>query len=218
MLVARLLLTCVLGVTMGFVCPSPVAASSFTLSEFSNNATSPSVLEATLDFTVAGNVLTLVVQNTTQAGDLYDMNQVYFTTSDDVTDLTLLAASGSVDGSNLADWSLDDNVGFGGFGTFDFALIGPQQGGDGAQLTPNEIQTFTLSIACAALATCDLLDFASELSTLPLGSRPVFVAAKFVNGPADNSAGGGTANAPEPSAALLLLVIVGAAPLYRARA
>ncbi len=139
------------------------------------------------------------------------MNQVYFTTSDDVTDLTLLAASGSVDGSNLADWSLDDNVGFGGFGTFDFALIGPQQGSDGAQLTPNEIQTFTLSIACAALATCDLLDFASELSTLPLGSRPVFVAAKFVNGPGDNSAGGGTANAAEPSAALLLLVIVGAA-------
>ena len=146
MRVFRLLLTAVLGVTAGWLCPSLVAASSFTLSEFSDNATSPAVLDATLDFTVAGNVLTLVVQNTTQPGDLYNVNQLYFTSSDDLTGLTLLTASGGVDGSNLADWTVDTNIGFGQFGTFDFALIGPQQGNNAAQLTPNEIQTFTLDL------------------------------------------------------------------------
>lgn len=215
MLGSRLVLTAALSAAMALLSASPAAALSFTLSEFSDNETSPSVLDAMLEFGVAGNLLTLVIENTTQPGDLYDINQIYFTTSDNVTGLTLLTASGSVDGSNLADWSLRTDVGFGAFGTFDFALEGPQMGSSDAQITPNEVQTFTLSIVCAALATCGVLDFGSQLSTHVPGSTSVLVAAKFVGGPGDNSAGGGTATAAEPRSALLLLIATAAAGLCK---
>jgi PEP-CTERM motif len=192
----------------------PAAAGASTilqLSDSTSDATvSPSLLSAQLSFEVTGSTLTISVLNQTQTTSTgFNINQLYFSTSNDVTNLTLTAAMGSQDGSNLAYWTLNANPGGAstvtkadGFGKFDWSLIDGVDGNP-STLHPSEMETFTLSITCAVAAVCDASDFGLELSTGK--GQKVFAAAKFVSGPGGISSFGGTTTVvPEPTSAALL--------------
>ena len=123
----------------------------------------------------------------------------------------LTGSSGSMDGDNLADWTLysegkgqDVPTQANGFGTFDYA-VKDGVNGDAATVHPYEVQTFTFSFTCAVAAVCDSADFGTELSRKVGPTMQQLVAAKFIPGPADDSAFGATATiVPEPSPAALL--------------
>ena len=107
-------------------------------------------------------------------------------------------------------WDLAFNKHAGGFGTFDFRLEGGV-GIDPDQIFPGSTETFVFNI----LGTAPFFDtdFTSDLSTIPPGDMPSFGAAKFVEGPGDDSAYGATA--PEP--ATLVLLALGSLTLLRTR-
>jgi MYXO-CTERM domain-containing protein len=207
------------------VLPSASAsATTLLLSEFSSDGTPATDLTALFNFSVIGSTLTFTVTNQTQTTTSgYNMNQLYFNTSTDVTDLTLTGASGSQDGPNLSMWTLyakNKNVTKAeGFGKFDWALKDSLDG-DLSTIQPTEVQTFTLALTCAGGATCDNLDFGLELSVGP--GTHVLGAAQFVAGPGDDSAFGGTTTTitttPEPSPAALLGLGLLALALHRRRA
>ena len=67
------------------------SALSLGFSALSSDETDPSALDALLDVQVAGNTLTLTLTNQS----LYNVNQLYFNASSDVTGLTLTSATHS---------------------------------------------------------------------------------------------------------------------------
>jgi hypothetical protein len=152
----------------------------------------------------------------------YHMNQLYFNTSNDVTNLMLTGASGSIDGDNLADWTLNARTPgqsiqtkADGFGTFDWSLLDGVNGMN-STIWPSEVQIYTLTIDCGPGLICDASDFGFGLS---IGKgQPVLAAAKFVSGPGGDSAFGGTTIIPEPSTAALLALGLTALALRRKRA
>jgi hypothetical protein len=158
---------------------------------------------ATFDFSVVGSTLTLTVTNDTTAPDEYNINEVYFNGSADVSSLTLTSATHSTAGDVMADWiPVLTGVMVDGFDTFDFGL----QDGTGElappAIGPTENMIFVFSIAGSG--PFNDLDFISS------NSMGLTAAAKFVNGPGDDSAYGAV---PEPSTALLLasgLLLLGA--------
>ena len=174
-------------------------ATLISMSMFSSDETDPGLLNATLDFSVVGSVLTLTVTNTTDNnpfGFEFDINEIYFNAPDTVT-LSLV---------NIPGWSLQTDVMADGFGVFSFALI-DGQGGNPAQITPGEIQVFTLNITAGTPAK---LDFVSIFSDPPPGDRGAPIAAKFVNGNGDDSAYGAV---PAPG----VLALLGVAGLLSGR-
>ena len=195
----------VLAVLLGW--PLPGVASTILLSQVSSDETPAEALFAELHFDVVGAVLsqTLVLKllNRTDESNLqfgtgeYKITAIYFNVNDasNLTGLTLLSPSG---------WSLETNQRGGGeFGRFDYALIGdlgrpPHQAIDaGASLT--------FELAITASGEVFMEDFATELSRTPPGSMPQIAQAKFVQGPLDDSAFGGSSHVvPEPGAALLV--------------
>ena len=208
----------------GIVLPSASAtATTLFQSEFSSNGTPASDMTALMDFAVLGSVLTLTVTNQTQPTTSgYHMNQLYFNTSNDVTDLMLTGASGSIDGDNLVDWTLyaattgqSIDTKADGFGKFDWSLLDGVNGED-ATIWPTEVQVYTLTISCGGGLVCDADDFGFGLSTGK--GQPVLGAAKFVTGPGGDSAFGGTTIVPEPSTAALLGLGLAVLALRRQRA
>jgi hypothetical protein len=190
------------------VLPSASAtATTLYLSEFSSDETPASDLTAVMNFSVLADVLTLTVINqthTTTSG--YHMNQLYFNTTNDVEYLMLSGASGSMDGNNAASWTLYSSSSqtatkADGFGKFDWSLLDGVNGED-ATIWATETQTFTLTIGCRQGAICNASDFGFGLSTGK--GQQVVGAAKFVSGPGDDSAFGGTTIIPEPASAALL--------------
>jgi hypothetical protein len=55
----------------------PAAAASIVLSEESSDSTPASDLDATMDFSVVGTTLTLVVTNTTSAPGKFNINEIF---------------------------------------------------------------------------------------------------------------------------------------------
>jgi len=174
-----------------------------TLSSVSSDETPASALDATFDFSVVGSTLTLVVTNDTTAPETFNVNQVYFNAPGAVTSLTLTSATHSIEGNVASDWlPLVMGVMVDGFGTFDFGLREGVGETNASVIGPSESVTFVFAIAGTGPYSAS--DFIQP------NSYDLVAAAKFVNGPYDDSAFGAV---PEPSTALLLasgLLLLGA--------
>lgn len=170
------------------------------LSDLSSDSTPASVLLATMEFEVSGSTLTVTVTNDTASPNDYKMNEVYFNAPASLTGLTLT--------SPPSGWNLHTNVAADGFGVFSFGLI-DGVGTSPAMIQPGATTVFTFMMTGTASET----DFVSIFSSIPPGSQPAIVAAKFVGGPGDDSAYGATIPAPGAAA----VVAVGAGLMLRRR-
>jgi hypothetical protein len=190
----------------------PAVATSVHLSQESSDATDPALLTATLGFAVSGgDTLVLTVENLTGAPNAYQIDRIYFNGTPDVTALSLLGVTSSVDGP-VSSWTLSTSVKAGAFGRFDFALM--DANGSPGSVGPGEILTFELQISGSGPFSAN--DFVSELSSIPPGSRPAIAAAKFVQGPGSDSAvGASLVHSPEPTTALLVAIGAGALAVRR---
>ncbi len=166
-----------------------------TLSDLSSDETSPDDLSATLTFSVSGTSLDLIAMNATSLTDGFDITEIYFNTTSQITGLTL--GAGGSGWILLADQSAD------GFGTFDYALLN-DTGNDLFEIAPGQSLSFTLGIVGDGFYTD--ADFTTQLSSVPPGSHEAIAAAKFVSGPGDDSAFG--AVIPEPATGLLMLTAI----------
>jgi hypothetical protein len=189
---ARLLLpaaSCVL------LLATAASGSTITLSDFSNNETPASVLDATFDFSISGPTeLTLRVTNTTVAPDTYNINEIFFNADTNVSGLSLDSATHSAEGLVTLSWApVDIDSMIGGFGTFDFGLTNGVGETDPSLIGPTEFIDFVFTISGTG-------PFADTDFATP-NADGFTAAAKFVNGPGDNSAFGAV---PEPGAGLLL--------------
>jgi hypothetical protein len=188
----------------------PAAADTITLSSVSSDETPASDLDATFDFSVLDTTLTIVVTNTTTEPNTFNVNEIYFNALDTsgVTTLTFTGAMHSVVGNVMADWGMGMPMGIktdimaDGFGVFDFGLTNQMGEIDPTTIWPTQFVTFTFAISGTS-------PFAASDFIAP-SSLGYTAAAKFVNGPGDDSAYGAV---PEPSTALLLasgLILLGA--------
>ena len=209
----------VLGSVLGLgLAAQPAGALTITLSDMSSDTTPASALDAVLDFTViGGNQLQVVATNQTTAPDEFNVNQLFFMGSGDVSSLTLVSANHSVNGDVFASWNpVETAVHVAGFGTFDFGLTNGVGETNPSVIQPGNSVTFVFDItgACAAALDCDAFD--DFLSNATANGKSV--AGKFVNGPGDDSAFGASAPIPEPgSFALGALGLLGLALQGRLR-
>lgn len=199
------LLTLSAVLSLGSLAPQPAAALTIMLSDMSSDATPASTLDATLDFTVlGGNQLQIVVTNDTTAPDEFNISEIYWMGSGDVTSLALVSATHSVNGDVFAAWNpVEAAMMVDGFGIFDFGLTDGVGEGNPNIIQPGNSITFVLDITgnCADALDCDPLDdFLSVANAMGKS-----VAGKFVNGPDDpeapgneDSAFGASAPIPEP--------------------
>lgn len=171
------------------------AGSVLRLSDFSSDQTAASHLLAELDFTVTGGSLSLRVANETTSPFAFDIDAIYFNAGPHITGLSLDGVAAS------AGWVIALNERADGFGVFDFALM-TGLGNDPAEIGSGDSAEFSFSIAGTGpfLST----DFTTEFSTVPPGNLPALAVIKFINGPGDDSAFGGTI-IPEPATLVLLL-------------
>jgi hypothetical protein len=184
------------------VVATSAGATTIVLSQFSTDSTPASVLDATLDISVAGNQLTLTVTNDTTAPDEYDITEVFFNAASNVSGLTLDSATHSVQGDVLSLWNLGTDDAAGGLGSFDFHLFTDNPGDTATEdIEPGQNVVFVFTIS--GTGPFDENDFL-ELSSIPPGSTQVLAAAKFVHGPEDDSAFGGGSDLPEPASLALL--------------
>jgi hypothetical protein len=161
------------------------------------------VLDANFDFSVLDTTLTLTVTNNTTAPDDYNINEVYFNGSSDVSSLSVVSVTHSVAGDVTLDWiPLLTGVMVDGFGTFDYGMTDGLGELAPPAIGPTEDLTFVFSITGT--------EPFSDYDFIVGNGSGYTAAAKFVNGPGDDSAYG---TVPEPSTALLLasgLLLLGA--------
>ena len=186
-----------------FSIAAPAGATSINLSSDSSDSTPASDLDANFDFSVLGTTLTLTVTNTTTAPNEFNINEVYFNGSGNVSALSLLSATHSDAGDVLTDWMpVLTGVMVDGFDAFDFGVTDGTGENAPPAIGPMENLAFVFSIT--GTAPFDDYDFIVN------NSFGYSAAAKFVSGPGDDSAYGAV---PEPSTALLLasgLLLLGA--------
>ena len=227
---------------VGLGCSSTALAATVNLSEFESDPDGFGLQKedmlATLSFDITGGgtELTLTVDNRTDetaSGQTADMNRVYFSSTSDVTGLTYLSATHSVEGDVLSGWAFNALTNKGGsvpltagtgegnkthgngFGVHDFSLVGGV-GNDPDMIGPGESIAFVFTIS--GTGPFDMNDFIALSEQTTGGTNTLTVAAaKFVKGSfgGDYDSGfGGTASVdsthPEPSSFLLAaLALVG---------
>jgi hypothetical protein len=159
--------------------PSAARAEAIILSNRSSDATPPEALSAVLDFSVEGDVLTLVVSNLTPPFPWmggYSIDRILFNAPDAVTDLSLPSGY----------WVVDQFTYLPGFGTFDFE-IRPRTGMD-MYIMGESSETFVLQISGTGPYT--EAEFAAALSTPAEGEEASLGAAWFFWGPGGDAAWG----------------------------
>lgn len=178
------------------------------LSQLSSDATDPALLDAVFDFQVqTGDQLSLEVANDSN----FTINQIFFNGSDDVSGVSLSSVS---DGSAWAASGGPQGTKAGGFGSFDFAF---SSDGNAEGIQSGETLTFLFDILgpCAETMGCTMTDFVGPdtFSTPPPADMLAQAAAKFVQGPGDDSAFGAAngegfppVGVPEPGTTTLLLL------------
>lgn len=168
------------------------------LSDFSSGDNPPEVLDALLDFSIAGSVLTLAVSNTTDTNVpelTFEINEIGFNATAEVTDLILT--------SGLADWMFvfDQSGASGqmdGFGNFDAHLT---WGSDSnPTVLPGETAIFTFDIVGVGFDKASFItDFSQDGKMMTMK-----FAAKFIRGGPDDLSDFGAV--PEPASLGLLMV------------
>jgi hypothetical protein len=182
-----------------FVAALPAAATSITLSTASSDETPAADFDATFDFSVSSTTLTLVVTNDTTAPNEFNINEIYFNASSSVTGLTFNSSMHSAEDNVMMDWSsgmplgLKTDIMADGFGTFDYGLTNMMGETDPSIIGPAEFVTFMFTISGTGPFT--------DADFIEPSSKGYTAAAKFVNGPGDDSGYGAV---PEPTTALLL--------------
>lgn len=201
---------------LAFLACLPVGASALTLqlSTISSDETDPADLTADFEIDVVGTTLTIEVTNTDLNGAEFNINQIFFNGSDDVTSIAFDGATHSVAGDVTAAWAPLESSAFvnGAFGTFDYALTDGVGENNPNIIEPGEMITFSFTVNAGLTAE----DFAVA------NAQGWQIAAKFVNGPDDDSAfgagDGGFPPVPEPlTAALLASGLVGLVRMGRRR-
>jgi hypothetical protein len=194
---SRVALT-VAALSWSLLAAASASAGTLILSDLSSEPNDPlsaaDAFDARLTFEAAGTTLTLSVENTTAAPTAYDINEVYFNATSNVTDLTFTSLN--------TGWTLHASDGSpttsaDGFGTFDFALL-DGVGGAESVIQPGATEVFTFSISGAGPFAQS--DFTTGFSLQ--GEPSALAAAKFVSGPGDRSGFG--AVVPEPGSLALL--------------
>jgi hypothetical protein len=188
---------------------APVASASvfeLHLSDFSSDQTLANDLSATWEFSVVGDQLAITVTNDTVAPSEFNMNQLFWNGPDGVS----LTA-----GSLPTGWffsAAPDAVMVSGFGKFDFLLRNGQGETDPSLINPGETLGFMFTIFGGA----DAEDFATSFSvpSSPEGIS-VIIAAKFVNGPGDDSAFGAAVPAPGVLALIGVAGVIAGRPRRR---
>jgi len=167
------------------------------------------LLNATLDFSVSGSVLSVVVTNLTDSnpvGKEFNIAEIHFNVPDTVGDLILTAPGAPWMGEYLPGQQMVN-----GFGNFDMSVT------DGGQVViepgiANQV-TFEFDIVGGGPYNADGSDFTSLFSDTSDGGLAMWAAAKFVQGPNDESGFGATI--PEPLS--LTLLGLGAVAVIRRR-
>ena len=190
----------VLCVLCSVFAPAGVQAALLTLSTHSSNGseyTEAQYLDATLDFTVVDNELTLIVTNTTDGNPAdyqFDIVEIYFNYNDTVTGLAW-------DGAATNGWALHDNPDnfhVDGFGYFDVRLyIDPPPN---KSIGPGDSETFNFIFGGSGTAE----DFTTYLSVENGGDICGLAAAQFVGGGPDGNAWAYGMVIPEPATVALL--------------
>lgn len=189
---------CALAVAMSLAAPANAAFIQLSTHATGNNEAA--LFNALLEFTVTGNNLTLTVTNQTAAPNAFLIREVYFNTTAELTNLTAVDLP--------TGFALHSHSHAGGFGWFDYGLIGSN--GPNAVIAPGETRVFSFTFTGSA-SDSDLL---TELSS---GPTPMIAAAKFVIGQNGPGGYGGSNAIPTPgSAAMIVLAILIGAP-FRSR-
>jgi hypothetical protein len=188
------------------LCFLSLRAEAYSLSGISSDETDPGLLKAELTFEIVGGKLHLTVENNTDQNDgepaPFDINEVYFDLPFDLG-LEGIKIDGVVEASP---WELFDEeskknerkAGGIGDGEFDYALkIGKNEDGSNKDKKDSTIEagdslTFVFGFGGGTPPTQEDLD-----------NLNLLVAAKFIEGPDDDSAFGGN-TVPEPATLLLL--------------
>jgi hypothetical protein len=183
-------------------------AGTITLSDVSSDLTPATDLDATLDFVVgefdggnAGDELQLTLTNT---GADFNVGELYWNVTSNITGLSLLSATHSVNGDVTGLWDpVHTGLSADGFGVFDYAMTDGVGELSPGLATPGDSIVFIMDLD--SLAAADMSDFIVANANGYIG------AAKFVNGPDDPEAPGNEDSAfgaavPEPGTAALLSI------------
>jgi len=202
---------------------SVASATPIVLSNESSDATSASVLDATLDFVTAGagveQTLTLTLTNDTGSPNSFQVGEILFNASNRVTGVSLDSAilNGSTDVTG--DWTLASGSSATGFGTFDYSVS------NGAGIGSGDSLVFSFSLTAGGTKNPLNLndgDFVNALSDVSGGGNAAYAAGFFDNGARggqrDSAYGANVAvPAPEPGTAELLLIFGASAAAIGAR-
>ena len=183
-------------VLLPFIVTGAAGGTEIELSDFSSGDTPADILDAIFDFSIAGNVLTLAVSNTTDTNvpeAEFEINEMGFNATAEITDLILT--------SGVTDWIFEfDQSGssgqMSGFGNFDAHIAWAHP--SNPTVLPGETVIFTFDIVGDGFTE---ESFVTDLSSNT--DTPMLVAANFFRGPDDANDFGAV---PEPTSLGLLMV------------